>query len=213
VGLDWNPMARARPGHERELTELLAELDDLPEDARERSIARFREISIPPFETVGAPRVGHDAAADAWLLDQLREQGREGEIDAAKAAMKGYWVLDLVPASPGFPVYSSSGYEGVDRYTFRGKFLDDTESIIGSELLERAYEKMDAPGLLAYGTTHLEIARTYAREHGVAHLEEQRDPPDDASDDSPGFKAHVIFSAARWCTWWAERGHGLEPYF
>jgi len=223
MGLDWNPMARAKPGSEAEHARILAlDLDALPDAEQARTIERFREISDAPYETLGAPRVGYDRAADEWLSERIHESGKLeglGEADAKAYLssefedMHGFYVLDLLPESPGLPVYVPAGnYEGVDRYTFRGKFLDVVADLLGEELHERAWERMAPEELKAYGETLLSIGRRYAQEHGCAELEAQRDPPD-GDDDDPQLRAHVLFAAAQWCLFWAERGHGLDPYF
>src|SRR5687768_11804747 len=118
MGLDWNPMARPLAGYEAEFARLVAtDLDAMATDDYERLRARFDEISEPPFLTVGAPRIGYDAKADEWLCERLRDGDRVADFDEVRASMIGYCVLDLLPPSDGLPVYGSSGYEGVDRYT------------------------------------------------------------------------------------------------
>jgi hypothetical protein len=214
MGLDWNPMSRAKPGHEAEFATLLAtDLDALSPETRSELREHFDAISEPPYATLGAPRVGHDAAADAWLVERLRESGRESELARAKAEMHGYYVLQLLPQCAGLPVYSSRGYEGVDRYTFRGAFLDDVKEILGEALFLRAWDKMTAEELAAYGVALLAHARRYATEHGLAHLEQRFEAPEESDEDEPASKAHILFSAAAWCLWWSERGHGLAPYY
>ena len=224
MGLDWNPMARPKPGFEAEHERILKlDLDSLESEEQEALIERFQEISDAAYETLGAPRVGYDAAADAWLAEQIQESGKlEGLSEAAAKdliasefeKMHGYYVLDLLPPSPGLPVYVPAGsYEGVDRYTFRGKFLDVVADLLGDELHERAWDRMNPEALRAYGETLLRIGREYAQEHGCAALEAQRDSPEADADDDPEFRAHVLFSAGKWCVFWAERGHGLDPYF
>jgi hypothetical protein len=207
-------MSRPKQGAEEEFESLLAaDLDELGEDEREARLARFHAISEAPFETLGAPRVGHDAEADAWLREQLRERGSEEQLPQALEEMKGYYVLALLPVSPGLPVYTSFGYEGVDRYTFRGKFLDDVQDIIGAELYEQAWSRMNAAELLAYGEALLQAGRNFAKQHGIEALEHRYELPETDDDDAPESRAHIIFSAGNWCVWWARRGHGLEPYF
>jgi hypothetical protein len=212
MGLDWNPLARPKPGTELEFERIVkTDLDKIGASEREAMMARFHEITEPPYATLGAPRVGFDAAADDWLREQLREQGREAEFAAAAADMRGYYVLDLVPDSPGLPVYTSGGYDGVDRYTFRGKFLDDAQRIIGKQLYERAWDLMTATELAAYGQALLDAGRQFAREHKLEALEQQREAPAEIGSDASG--VHIVFSAAQWCLWWSARGHGLEPYW
>jgi hypothetical protein len=214
MGLDWNPMSRAKHGHEAELDEILAlDWNDLSPERLAEVRARYHEISEPPFATMGAPRVGFDAAADAWLEQELRANGQEAELDRAKEEMHGFYVLPLLPPCAGLPIYTSRGYDGVDRYTFRGQFLDDVQEILGEALFERAWDKMSAAELATYGAELLACARRYAKEHGVEQLEQQYEPPEDCDEGAPAAKAHILFSAAAWCLWWSERGHGLEPYY
>ena len=144
-------MLRAKPGSEAEFERLMRiDLDELDEVDREATIARIHAISETPFETIGAPREGYDPRADSWLAERIREKGTEHELDHVRQEMHGYYVLDLMPDVPGLPVYSSFGYHGVDRYTFRGQFLDDVREITGNDLYERAWHSMDAPELQAY---------------------------------------------------------------
>jgi hypothetical protein len=72
---------------------------------------------------------------------------------------------------------------------------------------------MSAAELATYGAELLACARRYAKEHGVEQLEQQYEPPEDCDEGAPAAKAHILFSAAAWCLWWSERGHGLEPYY
>ena len=213
MGLDWNPLARPRDGHAEEFIQLFRALEDGAEgDDREKMLERFHEISQAPFELLGAPQVGFDAAADEWLRESLRESGRLDELPEAQAAMKGYYVLDLLPPCDGFPVYSNNGaYDGLDRYSFRAKFLDDVEDVLGPELFGRAHQRMLAPELEEYGNRLLAIAETFAESRGVAAMAHAADAPDDFGTDES--RAHILFSAARWCLYWARRGHGLEPWF
>jgi hypothetical protein len=213
MGLDWNPLARPKPGFEAEYARLLAmDLDGLKDADREATLERFGEISDAPYEVLDAPRVGFDSEADQWLQERLRETGRAAEFPEAREGMRGFYVLDLVPESPGLPVYGSDGYEGVDRYTFRGKFLDDAQHIIGDELYQRAWQQLTAADLGEYGQALLAAARGYAASRGLEHLEHEREPPTH-DDQDPAWGTHIVFSAAAWCLWWSAKGFGLEPYF
>lgn len=179
MGLDWNPLVRPKEGHEEEFERLLAQdLDTLEDPERTRHIERIRSISDAPFETVGAPRVGHDPSANEWVLELLRKRGREAEYESVIDQMTGYYVLDLLPDSPGFPVYCSSGYEGVDRCTFRAKFLDYVEELIGTDLHNQAWLRMSAAELLSYGEALLQIAESHAENLGLGELKSQRMPPE-----------------------------------
>ena len=73
------PKPRVRETGSRPLEAFFAE------KGTERDAERFREISIPGYERLGAPRVGFDQAANDWILE-VREAGsggrhfRQGEV-------------------------------------------------------------------------------------------------------------------------------------
>jgi hypothetical protein len=189
---------------------------------------RFEEISLPAYSQVGAPRVGTDSVADAWVLWRVRcrtnadadppftpdepsasEPRTEEEREALKE-MAGYYVLELAPPCAGLPRYTMGAFGGgADLTSFRGKFLHDCEDILGEELLARAYENQTPDELVDYGAKLLELARAFAEERGCAHVEQQEEPPDHDTDES---RAHILFAAARWCSYWGHRGHYLEAW-
>lgn len=231
MGLDWNPLARPKAGHEEEFERLFAELTlgppltkprllrwlrsprELTSNERTARIERFQAISVPPFATLGAPRVGFDPAADAWLREKLEAGGRIGELEKAREEMHGHYVLALLPPCDGFPLYSHNGlYEGLDRYSFRGQFLNDVRSIIGTRLHERAWTRMLARDLLAYADDLNAAARPWAECAGVANMDGAPEAPP-FGEDAPASQAHILFSAIRWCRFWGGRGHGLDPYY
>ncbi len=213
MSLDWNPLSKPRPGHEEEFLRILSlDLSTLDEEAQDEKVQQFQSITIAPFETLDAPRVGIDDAAEAWLLEQARANDAEGRLDDLREDMMGYPVLDLLPPCPGLPAYGGDGFAGIDRYTFPGDRVESAAEVIGAELAARARDTMQAEELAAYAASLLERARAYAIEHGLQALESQREPPD-APAGSPKATAHVLLAAAQWCQWWAERGHGLEPHY
>src|SRR5262249_42567950 len=67
MGLDLVVEGCARPGHELEWRRIL-QRSFAGEEPSEADIARFREISIPGYQRLDAPRVGFDGAADAWII-------------------------------------------------------------------------------------------------------------------------------------------------
>jgi len=234
MGLDWLAGNRPKPGFEAEFAQLLSrreEGEEITDEMRER----FDEISIQAYTQVGAPVVGTDRVADAWVLVQVRHQalhesGEEHDHEAAEEIdlddpsasvpkndeertaleeMKGYHVLELAPGCDGLPVYTHGAMsDSVDLTSFRGKFLDDCSDILGEELMERAFTNQSPAELVEFGNTLLEHARRVAAENECEAIEQRLEPPDDM--DSPEWQAHILFSAGRWCVYWGSRGHYLE---
>jgi hypothetical protein len=68
MGLDLVVEGCAKPGHGDEWRQLL-ERSFADQELSTAEAARFQEISIPGYERIGAPRVGHDNAANQWILE------------------------------------------------------------------------------------------------------------------------------------------------
>ena len=207
MGLDWNPLAKAKAGHEAELDALFDKLDE----ASAETVERFHAITEPPFMSLGAPQVGIDEAANAWLRERLEQAGRQRRARPGDGGdVRGFRVLALLPPCEGFPFYSNhSMSKDLERYSFRGQFLKDVEAIIGPELFERAFKRLRAAEHLQYGEQLLAKAQSYAETRYVTHAAERWASQFD--EDTDAHRAHVMFAAARWCLYWARRGHGLDP--
>lgn len=39
----------------------------------------------------------------------------------------------------------------------------------------------------------------------------REEPPDETQ--GPAHETHLLMSAAKWCRFWGERSHGLDPYY
>lgn len=212
MGLDWLPLPKPKPGHESEFVRIFRELDDKSGAEYEQLAGQLKAISDAPFTLLGAPRVGFDDTADAWLRGQLERANRLAELDQARTAMHGYYVLALLPPCDGFPHYSNHAVSpNLDRYAFRAQFLDDVEDDLGPELYDRAYKSMLPDEHLSYGEQLLAIATRFARDHHVEAVEQVTVPSFDQA--SAEHRAHVLFAAAKWCLYWARRGHGLSAWF
>ncbi len=168
---------------------------------------RMNAISTPVYETLGAPRVGYDDAADEWLRTKV------GDDDHYDMCMKmhGYYVLDLLPACDGFPVYTSSAWPKLDRTSFRGSVLDGVREVLG-RLFDEAFRFKSAVELEDYGERLMACARRFARRHRVMEIELVRERPDVTAGRAES-SAHILFAAARWCLYWSRRGHGLSPAY
>ena len=207
MGLDW--IVGARPRDEVGYS-VLAELLAKPEDATLRS--RWREIpKIDSWTVLNAPCVGSSAEADAWFVKHRLAGCSDTEIRTYLERNKGYSVVRLV-ACDGVPVYSNADLNRELEFTsFRGQFLKDAVGVIDEEMFERAHENMLPPQFLAFGRELEAAATCFAREQGVMEIAARRDPPEDG--DSPGAVAHILASAARWCQFWATRGHWLNTWW
>jgi hypothetical protein len=239
MGLDITVLGKPFPGHEEEFDTLLRSLsiangvmrDDQPQpgflgrllgkgrprpNATElaRLTDRFNAIAVPPYAVLGAPVVGTDASADAWVIEQAAKAGKPpGQAQDTLAEMAGYHVLALAPPCDGLPVYTHGdiGYH-VDRTSFRGAFLDPCKDSIPKDDRDAAWTVMTAPELLAFGQRLARHAQNYAGRTGrTAQLGQRRLDWDDPT--SPEAQLHVADSLARWAIFWGSRGHGAYPDF
>ena len=207
--LDWEPLATPKRGHEQEFADLFRKLLTSTGAKRDRVFQWFVDVAVPPFESVGAPRVGFDAEADAWLVARVEKSGRLHELDEIRAEMRGYHVLALLPPCEGFPVYSNSRIsDDLERYAFDASQLLEARDVLGEELCARATTPMLADAHLAFGEQLLEVATRFARDEALPeHVATIREPVfPEGSKERTG---HVLFAAAKWCVHWARGGHGL----
>jgi hypothetical protein len=209
MALDWEPLATPKRGYEREFVELFHSLATATDARRERVMRWFASISDPPFTTLGAPRIGHDPAADDWLRARLEKTGRVAELPRLLVEMHGDHVLELLPPCDGFPVYSNHlASEYLDRYSFHAELLADHRETLGEALWQRAHEMMLAEDHKAFAEQLFDIAIRFADEHKLAsQVETIREPvfPEGTVERS----GHILFAAAKWCWYWSERGYGL----
>lgn len=203
MGLDWHPQSKPKPGCEAEFARLLGGAD-----WSEAEQARFDEITVSPHQTLQAPQIGQDAAADAWVREQFKAQHPEMSADELKSALaqaEGFYVLDLVPPCDGLPRYSNASLGTVEAFCFRGEFLVDGKAVIGERLLKGAFDTKPPAALLAYGKDLIAQAEAFAEQRGLAPASLNTDDPDSAEA-----KLDAALAAGRWCVFWAERDHGLE---
>lgn len=213
MGLDLVVEGCAKPGHETEWRRLL-ERAFADSQLSEAEIARFNEISIPGYQRIGAPRVGFDAAADAWIVEARKAQTSE-DVAATLKEFSGYCVLRLVTCD-GVPTYSNGGlYAGVDETSFRGDFLKSCGSVIDKRLLEGAWEHRLPEEAIAYGRALLAAAdaaeasprhprRSFLSRLGLLKSAEAPPLPE---------QLNIVRAAGRWFIFWGERGHPIRAYF
>jgi hypothetical protein len=180
----------------------------------EAEVARFNEISVPGYQRIGAPRVGTDAAADAWIIEARKAQTPE-EVAATLKEFAGYCVLRLVKCD-GVPIYSNGGlYDGVDETSFRGAFLQSCENVIDDRLLGAAWEHKFPEAAIAYGRALLaaaDAAETSPR-HAHRNLLARLGLKKSAEPLPLAEQLDIVRAAGRWFVFWGERGHAMRAYF
>lgn len=214
MGLDLVVEGCAKPGHEQEWRRVL-ERSFADEELSELESARFRQICIPGYERIGAPRVGHDAAANEWILEARKAKTPE-DVAAVLKEFEGYYVVRLVECD-GVPKYSNGGsYEGTDETSFRGAFLDDCRDVLNKDLLNKAWNHKFPEAAVAYGIALLaaaEAAKTAGapkRRHTLLSrlgLTKEREPI--AIEE----QLDIVRAAGRWFIFWGERGHAIRAWF
>jgi hypothetical protein len=209
MALDWEPLPTPKPGYEREFVELFHKLVTTTGARRDQVMGWFANVSRPTFTTIGAPRVGHDPAADDWLRERLEKSNRTGELAQLRIEMHGYHVLELMPPCDGFPVYSNHTVsDDLDRYSFHAELLSDLRNELGAELCELAYTMMLPDAHAAFSARLLEVATRFAADHDLpAHVATVREPV--FPKGTPERRGHLLFAAAKWTAYWSSRNHGL----
>ena len=213
MGLDLLVEGCAKPGHEREWRELL-ERSFTDEELSETEVARFQEVSIPGYERIGAPRVGHDSAANQWILKANNAKTPE-DMAAVLNEFEGYYVVRLVECD-GVPTYSHGGmYDGADDTSFRGAFLGACQNVLSKELIDQAWEHKLPEQAVAYGKALLAAADMAAgqpregRKSLLSRLGLARERESIAIPE----QLDIVRTAGRWFIFWGERGHPIRAWF
>src|SRR6187402_1633574 len=162
MGLDWRPMGKPTPGSEERVNQLFRLIQGLEKvkvsfldnllgrgaPKREQLLEEWFSIQTPSYETIRAPMVGRDLAADEWLKNEYEESGKTSSFEEFAKEYDGYYVIELAEETDGVPMYISMAQ---DRNVFRGQFLKDCKDLIGDELLNEAWETKLAADTLKYG--------------------------------------------------------------
>ncbi len=239
MGLDVYPLGKAKPGHEEEWKRLMQTLYDDREESEEDE-KRRDEISDRPYEVPGAPRVGEDEEADAWMLEQKNpESGMSDEEFLRRTA--GYYVLELLRGKcDGVPRYSHGGiFDKIDETSFRGKFLESCVGLFEDDmLLYRAWTQCMPPEeAVEYGNALLASAdnpwveppppppappappapepgflgRLFGRKPPEPREPEPPEPP--PTEEEIEEMRNILRAAGRWYIFWGERGHPIWAWF
>ena len=224
MGLDLEPLGRARAGREAEWDKLLLRLY-AEEDLAAAETKRLIEISIPPYADIGAPQVGFDPEADTWLLARARRAGETKPDAEIIAENTGYHVLDLLRGkSDGVPAYSNSAMGTVGATSFRGEFLKDCTTFLDRPTIDLAWRSVIPPSeAVVYGNLLLGALDRPAANPPLAPANPM------PGDIFPGFRRlfgagqssgagvqeqrQIIDAAGRWYVFWGERGNPVWANF
>ena len=214
MGLDLVVEGCAKPGHEREWRRLL-ERSFADEELSEEETTRFREICIPGYERIGAPRVGYDNAANEWILEARKAKTPE-DAAAVLKEFTGYYVVHLVKCD-GVPKYSNGGLcEGADETSFRGAFLNDCRDVLKKDLLKEAWNHKFPEAAVAYGKALLAAAAAAEAFSGSKRRPTLLSRVGLAKEAEPVAIAEqldIVRAAGRWFIFWGERGHAIRAWF
>ena len=223
MGLDMRPMGKPKPGFEKRYLEIFKMISEnkipnpsLIDKLRGKKFPTEEELleewyanQITTYETIKAPRVGRDKAADLWIREKYEELEQKPPLEEFLKDYDGYYVIELAKEKDGVPVYISLNQ---DENVFRGKFLEDCVDLIGEELVAEAWNTKLAKETLEYGKNLMEVADSIAKQKKLEYLKEQRFPPD-TDEDTIESKLHIVFSLAKWLIFYGKNGHGYEADF
>lgn len=223
MGLDMRPMGKPKPGFEKRFIEIfkLISQDEMPQptflgklrgkksQTKDELLKEWFANQIQSYETIKAPKVGRDKAADDWIKSKYDLLEQKPPIEKFLKQNEGYYVIELAKEQDGVPVYIALGQ---DKNVFRGQFLQECTDIIGEDLVHEAWNTKLANDALDYGNRLMAIADKLAGENNLEYLKTQRLPPD-SNEKSLESKLHIIYSLAKWLIFYGRNGHGYEADF
>jgi len=216
MGLDLVVEGCARPGHEAEWRRLIERLFAGEERPSQADIARFREISIPACERIGAPRVNHDPAANEWIL-KARGAKTPEEATAILKEYDGYYAVRLVKCD-GVPEYSHGDlYQGADGTSLRGQILKECSEVLSAPVIADAWNHKMPDEAVAYGKSLLAAADDATKAGALRSriksllaiiriVKERESMPLPEQIDT-------VRGAGLWFIFWGERGHPIRAWF
>ena len=146
MGLDLEPLGRAKAGHEKEWLELM-DLIYEGEELSQPQIDRRYAITIQPFEDIGAPRVGSDEEANRWAIKLARSNGHPGSDAEIVEELNGHSAVTLMIGRCDGVAEFSAGHtmNHVDGTSFRGQILENCGDVLDEETVTQAWQQVFRP--------------------------------------------------------------------
>ena len=148
------------------------------------------EHIVSPGEVIGAPRVGIDEVADAWVRDEWDSAVNQMGLADAEEWIKenhGKHIHHLVEECPGLGKITGML---AGPTSFRGKVIGYLAGLPG-DLQDRAYKDMSPEELVKYGN---EL-------RACVELIEHKDD------------IQTLLDAASWCVFWGSNGFGMYAWY
>jgi hypothetical protein len=181
---------------------------------------RLKELTVNPFETLNAPRIGFDPRANEWARQEYRSPRpnlkREAENVSEEEFLRklnGFYVVDLIPPCDGVrPGAFGSAGNNPNLLSFRGELFKFCKEIVGEDLVEQAWHSKLADETARYADALLTRAETYAAGHRFA-MSELAVRLIDKNRDVMRHYLRAVVDGARWCRFWSSRGHGFHASY
>jgi hypothetical protein len=223
MGLDLEPLGRAKAGHEAEwarLTDRIYEGDELSPPEIERRNA----ITFQPYEDIGAPVVGTDDEANRWVIETARANGKQETDSEIIENMRGYHVSSLMEGRcDGVAKYSNGHLSGyVDATSFRGQLLEQCGDVLDEDTITDAWQQVFRPEeAVAYGEKLLASLKTErplqappTEPKKKAGFMSKLFPPRAPRPKAPiEEQRDIVEAAGKWFIYWGRKGHPVWANF
>jgi hypothetical protein len=219
MGLDWVLNRKFIDEHLDEGVALEEEYYQATSDRKKELRKLMDAISISPYEVIGCPRVGRDAAATEWLrADHAANPGGLSWEEALKEC-DGIYIGELAATQDGFGEVIGIATTDVG---FRGNVLRHCSSTVGGDLIGEAYKDMTADKMLEYADK-LEAAAKKSAElfspeiKGIAEAlmtgNKEYLPKTYNFPEYPLRNYLTIYQACKWLRFWANKGFSMWAWY